>query len=134
MKNLLFGDFWSKSAKKKAGKKEREIPCIDKKPCRKNCGNTDCIILSFNRMLSGKERDRTRKRLTDGKNCDIIHLLPKRTVAGIAQSVEQLIRNQQVACSSHVSSSRKLCQFAGGAFCFLNSGTKKTGEADASPV
>ena len=27
--------------------------------------------------------------------------------AGIAQSVEQLIRNQQVACSSHVSSSRK---------------------------
>ena len=26
--------------------------------------------------------------------------------AGIAQSVEQLIRNQQVACSSHVSSSR----------------------------
>ena len=28
--------------------------------------------------------------------------------AGIAQSVEQLIRNQQVACSSHVSSSKRL--------------------------
>ena len=30
---------------------------------------------------------------------------PKNQYAGIAQSVEQLIRNQQVACSSHVSSS-----------------------------
>ena len=29
-----------------------------------------------------------------------------RFFAGIAQSVEQLIRNQQVACSSHVSSSK----------------------------
>ena len=29
------------------------------------------------------------------------------TVAGIAQLVEQLIRNEQVACSSHVSSSTK---------------------------
>ena len=27
--------------------------------------------------------------------------------AGIAQSVEQLIRNQQVVCSSHITSSRK---------------------------
>ena len=27
--------------------------------------------------------------------------------ASVAQSVEQLIRNQQVACSSHVSSSKK---------------------------
>jgi hypothetical protein len=26
--------------------------------------------------------------------------------AGIAQSVEQLIRNQQVVCSSHITSSR----------------------------
>ena len=32
---------------------------------------------------------------------------PKSQYAGIAQSVEQLIRNQQVACSSHVSSSKK---------------------------
>ena len=30
-----------------------------------------------------------------------------RCFAGIAQSVEQLIRNQQVACSSHVSSSKE---------------------------
>ena len=28
--------------------------------------------------------------------------------AGIAQSVEQLIRNQQVVCSSHITSSKKL--------------------------
>ena len=27
--------------------------------------------------------------------------------AGIAQSVEQLIRNQQVVCSSHITSSKK---------------------------
>ena len=33
--------------------------------------------------------------------------VPPREYAGIAQSVEQLIRNQQVACSSHVSSSTK---------------------------
>ena len=46
--------------------------------------------------------------------------------AGIAQPVEQLIRNQQVACSSHVSSSKfnpwemaKVSRFP-GIFTFLN--------------
>ena len=34
--------------------------------------------------------------------------------AGIAQSVEQLIRNQQVACSSHVSSSNPRQKFLTG--------------------
>ena len=28
-------------------------------------------------------------------------------IAGVAQSVVQLIRNQQVVCSSHITSSRK---------------------------
>ena len=32
---------------------------------------------------------------------------PKTKYATVAQSVEQLIRNQQVVCSSHISSSRK---------------------------
>ena len=36
-----------------------------------------------------------------------VPLRPGRGSAGIAQLVEQLIRNQQVACSSHVSSSTK---------------------------
>ena len=29
--------------------------------------------------------------------------------ASVAQSVEQLIRNQQVVCSSHIASSKKAC-------------------------
>ena len=43
----------------------------------------------------------------------------ERSFAGIAQSVEQLIRNQQVACSSHVSSSNQSVRFLpGGLFAF----------------
>ena len=34
-------------------------------------------------------------------------ILLQKKYAGIAQSVEQLIRNQQVVCSSHISSSKK---------------------------
>ncbi len=33
--------------------------------------------------------------------------------AGVAQSVEQLIRNQQVVCSSHITSSNDKCPFSG---------------------
>ena len=40
--------------------------------------------------------------IVDGK----MNLCYSNLVAGIAQLVEQLIRNQQVACSSHVTSSR----------------------------
>lgn len=34
-------------------------------------------------------------------------ILISHAIAGIAQSVEQLIRNQQVVCSSHIASSKK---------------------------
>ena len=34
---------------------------------------------------------------------------PKSEYANVAQSVEQLIRNQQVVCSSHIASSKKAC-------------------------
>ena len=40
--------------------------------------------------------------------------------ASVAQSVEQLIRNQQVVCSSHITSSRNaLWSLAAGHFCTL---------------
>ena len=32
----------------------------------------------------------------------------KQNIAGVAQSVVQLIRNQQVVCSSHITSSKAL--------------------------
>ncbi len=44
--------------------------------------------------------------LTESRFCGILSEHSGRVYAGIAQSVEQLIRNQQVACSSHVSSSK----------------------------
>ena len=46
-----------------------------------------------------------------------------RSDAGIAQSVEQLIRNQQVVCSSHIASSIKNPVFSmdTGFFLFLSS-------------
>ncbi len=37
-------------------------------------------------------------------------------VAGVAQSVVQLIRNQQVVCSSHITSSRKKLVLKNGLF------------------
>ena len=44
---------------------------------------------------------------------------PKSEYANVAQSVEQLIRNQQVVCSSHIISSRK--QWKSNDFhCFRN--------------
>ena len=43
-------------------------------------------------------------------------ILLQKKYAGIAQSVEQLIRNQQVVCSSHITSSKRTslrrCPFA----------------------
>ena len=36
--------------------------------------------------------------------------LPKSKYANVAQSVEQLIRNQQVVCSSHIISSKKTAE------------------------
>ena len=51
--------------------------------------------------------------LTRRGKCGNIYPAVKEQFAGIAQSVEQLIRNQQVVCSSHITSSipgqRKLC-------------------------
>ena len=44
--------------------------------------------------------------LTQGKKCVKIPFVFEKD-AGIAQSVEQLIRNQQVVCSSHIASSKK---------------------------
>ena len=43
--------------------------------------------------------------LTRRRKCDNIYPAVKEQFAGIAQSVEQLIRNQQVVCSSHITSS-----------------------------
>ena len=45
-------------------------------------------------------------------------ILLQKKYAGIAQSVEQLIRNQQVVCSSHITSSSKRTS-AGMSSCFL---------------
>ena len=42
--------------------------------------------------------------------------------AGIAQSVEQLIRNQQVVCSSHITSSKNLETPTVSRFLFLSLG------------
>ncbi len=44
--------------------------------------------------------------LTRAKKCAKISFVFEK-VAGVAQSVEQLIRNQQVRCSSHPTSSKK---------------------------
>ena len=44
--------------------------------------------------------------LTRAKKCAKISVVFEK-VAGVAQSVEQLIRNQQVRCSSHPTSSKK---------------------------
>ena len=44
--------------------------------------------------------------LTRAKKCAKISFVFEK-VAGVAQSVEQLIRNQQVMCSSHTTSSKK---------------------------
>ena len=44
--------------------------------------------------------------LTRAKKCAKISFVFEK-VAGVAQSVEQLIRNQQVVCSSHITSSIK---------------------------
>ena len=49
--------------------------------------------------------------LTSTRVFDIITKLI--LIAGIAQSVEQLIRNQQVVCSSHIASSKKSLQSQG---------------------
>ena len=46
-----------------------------------------------------------KKQLTKGFKCAKLRFAVQ--VAGIAQSVEQLIRNQQVVCSSHITSSMK---------------------------
>ena len=43
--------------------------------------------------------------------------------AGVAQSVEQLIRNQQVMCSSHTTSSKSIENF--GFRCFFVAKTQK---------
>ena len=53
----------------------------------------------------------------DGKNSIILKL------ASVAQPVEQLIRNQQVACSSHVTSS-KPTPFRCGLFVCSNTGNR----------
>ena len=61
-----------------------------------------------------------RKALTTSNPCDILinSRCLKIQYAGIAQLVEQLIRNQQVACSSHVSSSRISLCVCREIFCF----------------
>ena len=43
--------------------------------------------------------------------------------AGVAQSVVQLIRNQQVVCSSHITSSIKALR-PGELFCFVSFGNR----------
>ena len=62
--------------------------------------------------------------------------------AGVAQSVVQLIRNQQVACSSHVTSSNNkgqskdwplLLETYGDLIGFLRSESAKTARATAVP-
>ena len=57
--------------------------------------------------------------LTRTKKCAKISFVFEKD-AGVAQSVEQLIRNQQVVCSSHITSSRNaLWSLAAGHFCTL---------------
>ena len=52
------------------------------------------------------------------RDAEQLMLQEKNYYAGIAQSVEQLIRNQQVACSSHVSSSNPRQDLLTGIFPF----------------
>ena len=46
-------------------------------------------------------------------------ILLQKKYAGIAQSVEQLIRNQQVVCSSHITSSMRSRTLNEYGFCFF---------------
>ena len=90
--------------------------------------------------------------LTNARNCAIISLFFRDSYcfASVAQPVEQLIRNQQVACSSHVTSSkatpprcglfvfpkyRKAPAFLGRVPVFFQYPTENNGEApfDAPP-
>ena len=62
--------------------------------------------------------------LTRAKKCAKISFVFEKD-AGVAQSVEQLIRNQQVRCSSHPTSSRHRTLFECGAFLYSNRITLK---------
>ena len=68
--------------------------------------NTDCdgneLLLSD---VLGTDGNQVGADLEQAAEKNMLLEAVRRLSAGIAQSVEQLIRNQQVACSSHVSSS-----------------------------
>ena len=63
-------------------------------------GHTGAITIC---IVAGETKKIRISPLTAAPRCAIISLALK--IASIAQSVEQLIRNQQVVCSSHIASS-----------------------------
>ena len=58
-------------------------------------------------------------------------ILLQKKYAGIAQSVEQLIRNQQVVCSSHITSSTQSRTPVGVRLCVFIFAAESAGERDA---